>query len=175
MKFNQLLEWIGKSPINQLIVGGAAILLLLLIVFLIRRRSRKPKATVQAASARIQATKNDLRDVFEGYRESHPAFHRVMTQIQADRRLDEFMSNNEFAGAIAKLRLWQAVRVGVKPAAKQGATPLTIQPASKNANPEVRAAMITVLRVIYSSPQVSQGLAPATEQELDKLLESLTG
>ncbi len=174
MKLNQVLEWIGKSPMNQLIVAGAVIVLLLLIFFLFRRRSSKPKTAGQAA-ARIQATKNDLKDVFEGYRESHPDFHRVMSQIQADRRLDEFMSNNEFAGAIAKLRLWQAVRVGVRPAKQAGAAPLTIQPGSKKVNPEVRAAMITVLRVLYASPQVSQGLAPATEKELDKLLESLTG
>ncbi len=175
MKLNQMLEWIGKSPMNQLIVGGAAIVVLLLIMFLFRRRSSKANKVAGQAAARIQATKNDLKDVFEGYRESHPAFHSVMSQIQANRRLDEFMSNNEFAGAIAKLRLWQAVRVGVRPARPAGVSPLTIQPGAKKANPEVRAAMITVLRILYTSPEISQGLAPGTEAELDKLLESLTG
>lgn len=174
MKLNQVLEWIGKSPTNQLIVGAAAIVILVLILLLLRRRGGKPKVTGQAA-ARIQATRNDLKDVFEGYRESHPAFHSVMTQIQAQRRLDEFMSNNEFAGAIAKLRLWQAVRVGPKPAKQSGVTPLRIQPGAKTANPEVRAAMITVLRILYTSPEISKGLEPKTEAELDKLLESLTG
>ncbi len=174
MKLNQVLEWIGKSPMNQLIVGGAAIVLLLLIVFLFRRRSGKPKVGAQAA-ARMPATKNDLKDVFEGYRESHPAFYTVMSQIQANRPLDQFMSNNEFAGAIAKLRLWQAVRVGVRPAKQGGVSPLTIQAGPKKANPEVRAAMITVLRVVYASPDVSQGLPPTTVAALDKLLESLTG
>ncbi len=173
MKLNQVLEWIGKSPMNQLIVGGAAVVLLLLILFLFRRGGKKTKVTNQAA-ARIQATKNDLKDVFEAYRESHPAFHSVMTQIQANRRLEDFMSNNEFAGAVAKLRLWQAVRIGVKPAKPTGVSPLTIQPTSKKANPEIRAAMLTTLRILYASPEVSQGLAPSTEAELDKLLESLT-
>ena len=174
MKFNQVLEWIGKSPTNQLIVGGTAIVLLLIIWFLFRRRSKEAKVTGQAA-ARIQATKSDLKDVFEAYRESHPDFHRVMAQIQANRRLEDFMSNNEFAGAIAKLRLWQAVRVGVKPTKSSGASPLTIQSPSKKANPEVRAAMLTILRILYTSPEVSQGLPPSTEAELDKLLDSLTG
>ncbi len=173
MKLNQVLEWIGKSPMNQLIVGGAAIVLLLLILFLFRRRGKKVKVTNQAA-ARIQATKSDLKDVFEAYRLSHPAFYNVITQIQANRRLEDFMSNNEFAGAIAKLRLWQAVRVGVKPNKPTGVSPLTIQPPSQKANPEVRAAMLTILRILYASPEVSQGLARSTETEMDKLLESLT-
>jgi len=175
MKLNQVLEWIGKSPMNQLIVGAAAIVLLLLIFLLFRRRSSKPKPPGQAA-ARIQSTKNELKDVFEGYRDSHPAFYSVMSQIQANRRLEDFMSNNEFAGAIAKLRLWQAVRVGVKPAKQSGVSPLTIQAAGSNKpNPEVRAAMLTVIRVIYASPEISQKLGPTVEKELDKLLESLTG
>jgi len=173
MKLNQVLDWISRSPTNQLIVAGAAIVLLLLIWILLRRRGKKQTVSGQAA-ARIQATKNDLKDVFEGYRESHPAFHRVMSQIQGTRRLDEFMSNNEFAGAIAKLRLWQAVRVGVKPGKQTGSSSLTIQAAPKKANPEVRAAMVTVLRILYASPEISKGLSPATEAELDKLLESLT-
>ncbi|MFB3906494.1 MAG: hypothetical protein ACE15E_23880 [Acidobacteriota bacterium] len=174
MKLNQVVEWIGKSPMNQLIAVAAALVLLLLILFLLRRRSRKAKGGVQAA-ARIQATRNDLKEVFEGYRESHPTFYSVMSQIQANRRLDEFMSNNEFAGAIAKLRLWQAVRVGVKPAKPPaGVSPLTIQATPKKANPEVKAAMVTVLRILYSSPEISKDLPSTTEAELDKLLESLT-
>ena len=174
MKLNQVVEWIGKSPMNQLIVVGAAIVVLLLILFLLRRRGKKADVGAQAA-ARIQATKSDVKDVFESYRESHPAFYSVISQIQAHRRLEDFMSNNEFAGAIAKLRLWQAVRVGVKPARPSGPSPLTIQSASKKANPEVRAAMLTILRVLYASPEVSKVLDPSTEAELDKLLESLTG
>jgi len=174
MKLDQMLEWIGESPMNQLIVGGAAIVLLLLILFLFRRRGHKSQGGLQA-TARLQANKSDLKDVFEGYRETHPAFHSVMSQLQANRRLDEFMSNNEFAGAIAKLRLWQAVRVGVKPGKPGGASPLSIQAGAKKENPEVRAAMITILRILYTSPEISRGLAPKTEAELDRLLESLTG
>jgi hypothetical protein len=175
MKLNQVLEWIGKSPVNQLIVVGAAIVLLLLIVWLFRRRSSRRKAAAQAA-ARVQSTtRNELKDVFEAYRESHPAFYRIMSQIQANRRLEDFMSNNEFAGAIAKLRLWQAVRTGVKPVKQGSISPLTIQAESKKANPEVRAAMITVIRILYASPEITKGMGPATEAELDKLLESLTG
>jgi hypothetical protein len=174
MKLNQVLEWIGKSPVNQVIVGGTAIILLLVILVLVRRRgSRKVKVGSQAA-ARIQASKNDLRDVFEAYRETQPAFHSVMTQIQTSRPLDDFMANNEFAGAIAKLRLWQAVRVGARPARPTGVSPLTIQPTSPKGNPEVRAAMLTILRILYASPEIGERLAPATEAEMDKLLDSLT-
>jgi hypothetical protein len=172
MKLNQVLEWIGKSP-NYLIVAGIAVVLLFLIVWVFRRRSSKRKVAAQAAAR--SSARGDLKDVFEAYRDSHPAFYRVMTQIQATRRLDEFMSNNEFAGAIAKLRLWQAVRAGTKPIKPGAVSPLTIQAGSKNANPEVRAAMITVIRILYASPDVTKGLGPSAEAELDKLLESLTG
>ncbi|RPI29841.1 MAG: hypothetical protein EHM61_00025 [Acidobacteria bacterium] len=176
MNFDEMLNWAGKSPVNQLIVAAAAIVLIVLIVLVVRRLTKKPAKKVEGSSARLQAAKNDLREIFEGYRESHPAFHSVMTQLQAHRRLDDFMTNTEFAGAVAKLRLWQAVRGGVMPGKQAGRPSLSIQAAgSSNPNPEVRAAMITVLRILYASPEVSQGLPSKTEQELDELLESLTG
>ncbi|HXK58450.1 MAG TPA: hypothetical protein PLP42_01020 [Acidobacteriota bacterium] len=170
-----VLEWVGRSPVNQMIVGGAAIIVLLLIILLVRRsRKRKPVAGKVEAADRLRAARSDPKEVFEGYRESHPAFYKVISQIQAEQSLDNLMSNTEFAGAVAKLKLWQTVRGG-KTGKPSNKGPLSIQAGRADSNAEVRGAMITILRIIYSSPEISGKLSPKTESELDALLESLTG
>jgi LPXTG-motif cell wall-anchored protein len=176
-KLAEVLNWLNSSQTNQIIAVGAAVILLALAIWMIVRRRKKAPAKLVKTTSVAQSAHTGLQEVFDAYRLSHPSFYNIIAAVQESRHLDEFMSSTEFAGAIAKLRIWQAARRASRSdkEAKQGILRIDATTRADQSNHEVRAAMITILRILYSSPDVSKSLASRAESEMDRLLESLTG
>jgi hypothetical protein len=168
-------QWL-QNPSNQMIVAAAAILLLVAIWLLVRRRRRGAAERTRRLKSVDQPLKRaDLKDVLESYRLSHPAFYDLVNKVQQHHSLNDLSENNEFAGATAKLRLIQAVRRGSgSSSAKAGVLRLDAE-RGKDSSREVRAAMVTILRILYASPEIRATLESTGEGELDRLVESLTG
>ena len=175
-QLNEVIDWLSSSLTNQIVVAAVAVLLLVCVWILVRRR-KKVSAKPLKAPVAMPTPASGLQEVFESYRESHPSFYNIMAAVQENRRLDELMSNNEFAGAVAKLRIWQAARRASRADKDAKQAILRIDQANRadQSNHEVRAAMITILRILYSSPDISGSIVSRAEAEMDRLLESLTG
>ena len=176
-KLGEVVDWLAASQTRQIIVVAVAAVLILACVWILIRRRNKASAKPMKAPMAMPTPASGLQEVFEAYRESHPAFYNIMTAVQENRRLDEFMANHEFAGAVAKLRIWQAARRASRSDKDAKQAILRIDQANRadQSNHEVRAAMVTILRVLYSSPDVSESIVSRAEVEMDRLLESLTG
>ena len=174
VKFGDVLEWLRSSPINQAIVVGAVVLLLVVVILLIRSRksrvSRKP--VTQGGLGRLLDSRT--QEVLELYRESHPAFYRIVDEYRQHQVLDQLLTDPDFAAAFDRLKMLKSKAERQSRDKRVSALLITAAGDRENVNKETRAAMLTILRVLYLNRDATTGLTPQADADLDRLLESLT-
>jgi chromosome segregation and condensation protein ScpB len=170
-----ILQWV-RDPGNQMIVAAVAAVLLLVVLWLVLSRRRQHAERTRADErAEWQPKRSELEDILESYRLSHPAFYGLLKTVQEKHSLDELSEKNkEFAGAVAKLRLIHAARRASRSSKASSALLRLDAERGTNSSREVRAAMITIIRILYASPETRSTLESTGEIELDRVVESLT-
>jgi len=175
LKFGDVLDWLRSSPMNQAIVGVGVILLLLVVILLVRRRrSRARKAAAAVVGGPIGRVGGPTEQVLELYRESHPAFYRIVDEYRRQQGLDQFLNEPDFASAFQRLKSLKSKTDRQKRDKRVSALQISAAGERENVNKETRAAMLTILRVLYLNRSPETTLTPQADAELDRLLESLT-
>jgi hypothetical protein len=170
--------WLGQSLLNQLLAGGALVVLLAAVLILLLRRRARGDRTPPAERrelAEADPRVKDLTATLEGYRHSHPVFYRVMQTLRESQGLDRLVMEAEVADATACLRRHRAT-VAPEPRGKASGRALLhlSAPGDRQAQREIRSAMLTILRVVYASDNYRAALAASSDSEVDRLLDSLT-
>jgi len=173
VKLEDVLEWLRSSPINQAIVIGGVVLLLLVVILLIRsRRSRHKGPVARGALGRLDGR---TQEVLELYRESHPAFYRIVEEYRQHQVLDQLLlTDPDFAAAFEKLKKLKSKAERQTRDKRVSALQISAAGDRESVNKETRAAMLTILRVLYLNRDAGTAVTPQADADLDRLLESLT-
>lgn len=169
-----MIEVIG--PHYRIIAGGAIVIVLLLLLAVLRTRRRRvasaEHASRYAATREIKDVKllaKDLEETLGVYRKSHPLFYQLVKSHQEKHSIDDLFENEEVEIAFGKL----AFHKDRKKKMKGRETALGLENVLTE-DRETRAAMVTILRALYSDPGFRDQLTPAGESQFDRLLDSLT-
>jgi hypothetical protein len=172
VKVGDVLEWLRSSPINQAIVVGGVVLLLVVVILLIRsRKARARKRPVVEALGRLDGR---TQEVLELYRVSHPAFYRIVDEYRQQQVLDHLLTDPDFAAAFEKLKTLKSKAERQSRDKRVSALQITAAGDRESVSRETRAAMLTILRVLYLNRDFTTELTPQADADLDRLLESLT-
>jgi len=157
------MEWSLEPRILLAFATGAIVLVAasLLIVGLRKRRA--------------SAGANQLRSIVSSYPGLDPGLVRIMKSLLETGLVDELTRQKDVQKALqslntrfGKLRKKNRQRIP----GSVLAVPIEGAPSDdRNVDP----ALVTILRAAYSNPKVSDQLSAETVQELDQLLDSLTG
>lgn len=164
------MEWPLDEIQWQVGLGIAVVLLavVLLVVVLWRRRTGRKRESAEPL---------DLQLTFGAYRESHPSFFRVMLSFQEKHQLQELLAKGEVRAAVKLLESQRKTRKAKPGRGSRKASVLTLSqpPAATDETRRIQAAMLTILRAIYQEESFRKDLSDGADEELDHLLESLTG
>lgn len=166
----------GIDPKYQIIAAAGIVLVLLLLLAVLRTHRRRVASAEQAsryaATREIKDVKllaKDLEETLSVYRKSHPLFYQFVKSYQEKHSIDDLFENEEVEIAFGKL----AFHKDRKKKMKGRETALGLENVLDE-DRVTRAAMITILRALYSDPGFRGRLTPADEAQFDRLLDSLT-
>lgn len=160
-------ESLKGFPLEWVVLAAGALLLasaLLLITFrwFLRRRARRRAQDGEPSPA-------ELRRIVARYRKSHPSFYRILSELKRG-HAEGMLERGEVRAALRLLAV-----EGKKNRQDDRASLLELTAGTKNPETRIQAAMLTILRVVYSDPKLRDALSKKADRELDLLLDDLTG
>lgn len=125
----------------------------------------------------LEASRVDLDELLTAYEGDNPAFVKIMQIYRSKESLGELLENPEVEAALRELASRKAKSAEQQKRTRKdlGSSLLELSRPQQQRDLRSQAVMLTILRSIYSDHQLRRALPAAAEEELDALLESLTG
>ena len=136
-----------------------AIVVVPLFLLLRGRKLRSPGQSKRTSNWRVLSC----------YADTHPSFVYVLKSLRRKNRLEELLQDDEMRQALDCLRRWQRSASSTE---KVSVLDLAVGPEAKSQR--VEAAMVTLLRGVFTNSTCSNCLPERAHRELDSFLDSLT-
>ncbi len=158
---DQLTGILEDPQLQPFLLGGLAVLLLFLLFLLWRRRR---------SAASPQNTTDRRWELLNDYGQIYPSFLFILNCFRQNHGLEELLAKDDVEAAVGRLE--ELSRTDAAQSRKNSSLLLFPVPAARSS--QVRGALLTILRGIFSDDELSKDLPPQAHQELDRFLESLT-
>ena len=144
-----------------LVLSGTLLLVAGIVAFIRRQRRRRQMGSVQM-----------IRHL-EMFRYDSPCFYRIVNFIQEKKEANRLIRHDDVQSALQILEKKGEERAEKPTDSKSSLLNLSTSP--KTLDREIRAAMTTILRVVYYDEELRRNLPADLEQEMDQYLDHLTG
>jgi hypothetical protein len=153
-------HWSVDYPIVLIgAVVGVVLLFALLLILVSRWRSKSTRFDPLHPRKAVRMT-------LKAYKQSHPPFYEIVRVCEKERLIERLMEYEEVSRAFSTL---------YRTRHNQGKKTITNSVLNLGSpRRQVEAAMVTIVRNLYFHSDLRSCLTPQADDELDRLLESLT-